>query len=178
MCIFTYTKCGPCPSCPCLRYHSKVDYCQEHLNAYGWQDKKPIPTYVVIEKDRYGKLNYEDNGVIFRTMPEDDNEQFPQHGCNQHRFEDSRSNPSHCPYHGRGGLREKWDEEGKNNYDARKKKVEEAMQARIEAKQQKKERGMAQKDAAGKQAKASNSHKVKEKELDMEGSGGSCCIVQ
>lgn len=62
---------------------------------------------MVEESDECGNLGYQDKGIIFRTKPEDRDEQFSDFGCSNHEFveEDGVSGPK-CPYHKPGGLKE------------------------------------------------------------------------
>ena len=112
MCIFTYQECRGCPFKACRLYSSHVDYCEAHLDAYKLHSQRPeFPCLIVEEEDEHGGLDDWDGKISYRTKPEDRSEQFSKLGCNRHEFRQvgtKRDGPK-CPYHKRGGLKERWD---------------------------------------------------------------------
>lgn len=136
MCKFFYTECE-CPDQkhPCRLYNRtrEVKYCKLFLGAYPWwADRPPEPACLMVEEsDEYGNLAYRDNGINFRTKPKVPDETFQKLGCHRPLFqlEDVPSVP--CPYHGPGGLKEKWDTIGKDKYDIQRLEKEKTMPASI-----------------------------------------------
>ena len=115
---------------------------------------------MVEEPDEYGNLNYEDKGIAFRTMPGDRNEQFRDYGCAHHVCDPEGTTPIPCPYHGPGGLKEKWDSIGEDRYDARKKAEEEVTAARIAAEKREEEKAIAAVTVTENREKAEKGQKV------------------
>lgn len=115
---------------------------------------------MVEEPDEYGNLNYEDKGITFRTMPGDRNEQFRDYGCAHHVCDPEETIPIPCPYHGPGGLKEKWDSIGKDRHDAQKKAEKEAPAASIAAWKLEEEKAIAAVTVAENREKAEKGQKV------------------
>ncbi len=78
----------------------------------------------VAEKDKYGNFKTTDNDkVILRIKGESLDEELRNIFCKFVEFEESKESLAEvCPYHRPGGLKEKWDTVGKQQYEAKKRK--------------------------------------------------------
>lgn len=189
MCNFWFTT---CQSCSCKYYPGDFEHCKRFKDNYHPAKAHLEPTLIAQKRDEYGNLDDCHNGTHVKTNPGDVAFLFDVPYCERPTFDLKNGSPRKaCPYHERGGLKEKWDAEEQNlKNDAMKLTQRREIERQIMKRKIAAEESKRLQQSLAEEEKKTNKEIAKEEKKELERQkkylemkrkdleGDSCCIVQ